>query len=180
MSNQGQNANDVYFAQLTEYSRSTECYLPSFTFAEDSKRASQIRGKQWDNIMFETSVDIYDDDIEFFKSASSTDSTDHLAYILSDSRRKAEVSLRNLTKEERTLMEEAKDKEVDQWISNSVFKIVRKSGVPLARIMAMRWILSWKEAPEGTKAKARLVAKGFTDPDLLTIRAEAPTLSKIG
>ena len=31
-----------------------------------------------------------------------------------------------------------------------------------------------REAPEGTKAKARLVAKGFTDPDLLTIRAEAP------
>ena len=30
------------------------------------------------------------------------------------------------------------------------------------------------------KAKARLVAKGFTYPDLLTIRAEAPTLSKIG
>ena len=46
--------------------------------------------------------------------------------------------------------------------------------------MAMRWILTWKEAPEGTKAKARLVAKGFTDPDLLTIRAEAPTLSKVG
>ena len=44
----------------------------------------------------------------------------------------------------------------------------------------MRWILTWKEAPEGTKAKARLVPKGFTDPDLLTIRAEAPTLSKIG
>ena len=44
----------------------------------------------------------------------------------------------------------------------------------------MRWILTWKQAPEGTKAKARLVAKGFTDPDLLTIRAEAPTLSKIG
>ena len=37
-----------------------------------------------------------------------------------------------------------------------------------------------EEAPEGTKAKARLVAKGFTDPDLLTIRAEAPTLIKIG
>ena len=46
--------------------------------------------------------------------------------------------------------------------------------------MAMRWILTWKEAPEGTKAKARLVAKGFTDPDLLTIRADAPTLSEVG
>ena len=53
-------------------------------------------------------------------------------------------------------------------------------GVPITRIMAMRWISTWKEAPEGTKAKARLVAKGFTDPDLLTIRAEAPTLSKLG
>merc|ERR1712026_164632 len=69
---------------------------------------------------------------------------------------------------------------VDQWISNSVFKIVRRAGIPIKRIMAMRWILTWKQAPEGTKAKAPLVAKGFTDPDLLTIRAEAPTLSKIG
>ena len=43
-------------------------------------------------------------------------------------------------------MEQAKDKEVDQWIQNSVFRIVRKSGVPLSRIMAMRWILTWKEA----------------------------------
>ena len=77
-------------------------------------------------------------------------------------------------------MEQAKDKEVDQWIPNSVFRIVRKAGVPVSRIMAMRWILAWKETPEGSKAKARLVAKGFTYPDLLTIRAEAPTLSKVG
>ena len=102
--------------------------------------------------------------------------------MISDARRKTEVSLRNLTADERKLMEEATDKEVDQWISNAVFKIVREkgTGVPITRIMAMRWILTWKEAPEGIKAKARLVAKGFTDPDLLTIRAEAPTLSKIG
>ena len=47
--------------------------------------------------------------------------------------------------------------------------------------MSMRWILTWKQTLEGDrKAKARLVAKGFTDPDLLTIRAEAPTLSKNG
>ena len=92
----------------------------------------------------------------------------------------AEVSLNNLSADERRLMEEAKDKEVDQWISNSVFKIVRRAGIPLKHIMSMRWILTWKQAPAGTKAKSRLVAKGFTDPDLLTIRAEAPTLSKIG
>ena len=77
-------------------------------------------------------------------------------------------------------MDEAKDKEIDQWVHNSVFKIARRAGVPVSRTMAMRWILTWKEAPEGSKAKARLVAKGFTDPDLLAIRAEAPTLSNIG
>ena len=44
----------------------------------------------------------------------------------------------------------------------------------------MRWVLTWKNGPEGTKAKARLVVKGFTGPDLVTLRAEAPTLSKQG
>ena len=131
--------------------------------------------------MFETSIDVYDEDLELFKSTTATmaDLQEHMTYMISDARRKTEVSLRNLTAEERKLMEQAKDKEVDQWISNAVFKIVRRTGVPITRIMAMRWILTWKEAPEGTKAKARLVAKGFTDPDLLTIRSEAPTLSKI-
>ena len=46
----------------------------------------------------------------------------------------------------------------------------------------MRWLLVWKTLTEGdetsVKAKARLVVKGFTGPDLTTLRAEAPTLSK--
>ena len=111
--------------------------------------------------MFEMSVDVYEDDINFINSPmpTNTDLQEHLAFMLADNRRKTEVSIRNLNVEERKLMEAAKDKEVDQWISNSVFKIVRRAGIPIKRIMAMRWILTWKEAPEGTKAKARLVAK---------------------
>ena len=112
--------------------------------------------------------------------ATSNDLQEHLAFMVSQKKETVEVSLRNCNADERRQVEEAKDKETDQWVSNSVFKIVRRSGVPIKRIMAMRWILTWKEAPEGTKAKARLVAKGFTDPDFLTTRAEAPTLSKIG
>ncbi len=46
----------------------------------------------------------------------------------------------------------------------------------------MRWVLVWKNVQEDghptVKAKARLVVKGFTDPDLTTFRAEAPTRSK--
>ena len=148
----------------------------------DQKKANRIKGEQWNDTMFEMSVDVYEDDINFINSPmpTSQELQDHLAFMLADGKRKTEVSIRDLNTEERKLMEAAKDKEVDQWISNSVFKIVRRAGIPIKRIMAMRWILTWKEAPEGTKAKARLVAKGFTDPDLLTIRAEAPTLSKIG
>ena len=132
--------------------------------------------------MFEISVDVYDDDINFIQSplVTSNNLQEHLSFMLADNRRKTEVNIRDMNPEERKLMEEAKDKEVDQWITNSVFTIVRRAGIPVKRIMAMRWILTWKEAPEGTKAKARLVAKGFTDPDLLTIRAEAPTVSKLG
>ena len=44
----------------------------------------------------------------------------------------------------------------------------------------MRWVLTWKTTPDYTKAKARVVVKGFTDPDLVKLRAEAPTLSKLG
>ena len=53
--------------------------------------------------------------------------------------------------------------------------------------MSMRWVLTWKdvleedrdeESMDGRKAKARLVVRGYTDPDLVTLRAEAPTLGK--
>ena len=77
-------------------------------------------------------------------------------------------------------MDQAKKLEADQWISNTVFSVAKRSGIPKNRIMSMRWILTWKKTDEGDKAKARLVVKGFTDPDLTTIRAESPTLSKIG
>ncbi len=57
--------------------------------------------------MFETSVDVYDSDLELFKSAtvSQHDLQEHLSYMISDAKRKTEVSLRNLTTEERKLME---------------------------------------------------------------------------
>ena len=48
------------------------------------------------------------------------------------------------------------------------------AGVPLSRIMRMRWVLTWKDAaehdPDQTrKAKARLVVLGYTDPDLVSV-----------
>ena len=67
--------------------------------------------------MFEATVAVHEDDLSLFKAPTTSpeDLQDHLAYMPSDARRKAEVSLSNLTPEERTMMEQAKDKEVDQW-----------------------------------------------------------------
>ena len=66
--------------------------------------------------MFETSIDVYDGELEVFTSASasSDELKEHVSYMFSAARRKTEVSVRNLSAEERKLMEEAKGKEVDQ------------------------------------------------------------------
>ena len=62
--------------------------------------------------MFEMSIDVYDEDISLIQSpmASSTDLQEHISFMLADNRRKAEVNIRDLTVEERKLMESAKDK----------------------------------------------------------------------
>ena len=48
--------------------------------------------------------------------------------------------------------------------------------------MRMRWVLTWKDPPEESpndprKAKARLVVLGYTDPDLVDVPRDSPTLS---
>ena len=53
--------------------------------------------------MFEMSVGVYDDDINFIKSplVTSNDLQEHLSFMLADNRRKAEVNIRDLNLEER-------------------------------------------------------------------------------
>ena len=51
-SRQGENANNVYFTQLTSFTRETEHYVPTFNFTKDSRKASQVRGTQWEDLMF--------------------------------------------------------------------------------------------------------------------------------
>ena len=48
--------------------------------------------------------------------------------------------------------------------------------------MRMRWVLTWKDPPEASpdrpkKAKARPVVLGHTDPDLVDVPRDSPTLS---
>ena len=81
--------------------------------------------------MVEMSVDVNEDDMKLFQSPSTTPNElqEHLAFMTANAKGKTEVNIRNLTTEEQQQFEEAKGKAVDQWISNSVFKIVRRAGV---------------------------------------------------
>ena len=103
LSQQGQNANDVCFSQLIGIAQNKKDYVPVFSYADDSTKASRIKGKKWDDTMFEMSVDVYDDDINFIKSplVTSNDLQEHLSFMLADNRRKTEVNIRDLNPEER-------------------------------------------------------------------------------
>ena len=72
--------------------------------------------------------------------------------------------------------------ELDTWLSSEAVIPILARGVPAERIMRMRWVLTWKDPPEESphdprKAKARLVVLGYTDPGLVGLPRDSPTLS---
>ena len=73
--------------------------------------------------------------------------------MLSGGKRKHEVSVHTLTSEELRKMNGAKKLEADQWISNTVFSVAKRAGIPQNRIMSMRWILTWKKQMKETRPK---------------------------
>ena len=88
-----------------------------------------------------------------------------------------EVSLKKCTAEQRAAFETAKEKETGEWLRSAALLAVKREGIPEDRLMKSRWILTFKD--DG-RAKARLVLMGFTEPDLLHLRADSPTVSRRG
>jgi len=184
----GDNAQFAYHSMLSSYQRrAAKQVTPNFAVNRASVNPSKLRKSQWANHVFEFMMDVEDEDTQRFNECQDSPEllSDNFALMAAEAKRHAEVNLRHLTKAEQAEFEAAKRKELDQWLSHAVFSIAKKAGIPTSRIMSMRWVLTWK-VPDGSTdvanrtAKARLVVKGFTDPDLTTIRAEAPTLSRMG
>ena len=55
---------------------------------------------------------------------------EHLSFITTDAKRQAEVRISQLNAEDRRKFQEAKDKELDQWISHAIFEVVSRAGIP--------------------------------------------------
>ena len=114
---------------------------------------------------------------------TSWHSTGSLIKTIGKARRETEVNVPRLDKENIQLFNKAKSDEIDQWMSNGVVCVCDRAGIPLERIMTMRWICTWnipEEVGGARRAKARLVVRSYTDPDLTTVRSETPTISRLG
>ena len=103
-------------------------------------------------------------------------------------RARTEVKLSTLDPNERLEFEEAKTKEVRNWLqTGTVAKMFRHELSP-EQILRCRWLYVWKpiEDPKeqkelggkSRKAKARLVVLGYMDPQLDTIPRDSPTLGR--
>ena len=91
-------------------------------------------------------------------------------------KRRTEVSMRDLSREDRELFNEAKAKEWQSWLSKEAVELVRnKLKIPRNQILKARWVLTWKKTGE---AKARLCVLGFQDPRLETVQTSSPTMTQ--
>jgi hypothetical protein len=101
-------------------------------------------------------------------------------------RQRVEVKLKDLTPDQRAEFDQAKSKEIDQWLATETVRRILRHQIPDANILRCRWVLTWKDldpldaAREGKsrKAKARLVILGYEDPDITDIPRDSPTLQK--
>eukprot|EP00435_Cladocopium_sp_Y103_P068308 s1190_g31.t1 len=92
-----------------------------------------------------------------------------------------EVVYSELSKAEKDLFQQAKQKELKCWLDTNTVKAIMRDRIHPSRILASRWILTWQEdmsQPNGRKPKARLVVKGFQDPDIDNLCSDSPTLTR--
>ena len=101
-------------------------------------------------------------------------------------RQRAEVKLKDLSPAQVAEFQEAKNKEIDQWLSTDTVRKILRDRIPERNLLRCRWVLTWKDldpteaaqAGRSQKAKARLVILGYEDPDLTEIPRDSPTLQK--
>ena len=96
-------------------------------------------------------------------------------------KRRVEVSMRNLTREDRDAFTRAKQKEWASWLDKEAVEMVKdRLKVPRSHILRARWVLTWKNVGTEKVPKARLCALGFQDPRLTTLPTSSPTLTSDG
>ena len=95
----------------------------------------------------------WDSSIRWVPHRKAYRNTYHTRYPMQHGKRDQRVTLQFRTQTTEGRSQRQRSESVD---FKSVFKILpHKTGVPTTRIVAMIWMLTWEEAPEGTQAKPR-------------------------
>ncbi len=140
-----------------------------------------------EDVGWQFEVDIAPQDIERWRSEEQPH---QMAFLASAAKRqRSEVKMHQLTEEEKKMFRQAKDKEIQSWLSTETVCRILRSQVPQENIMRCRWILTWKPTDsEGDQKekmtpkltpKARLVVLGYEDPLVHEIPRDSPTMSKL-
>ena len=122
-------------------------------------------------------------------------SSDSILLASTDKKQRTEVKLSMLSQEEQQAFKQAKQTEVNNWISTGTVSRVLRDKLAPEQILRCRWLLVWKdreekqiegkstEKPESKlrthKPKARLVVLGYLDPNITEVPRDSPTLGRI-
>jgi hypothetical protein len=128
---------------------------------------------------------------EELNSQHDTGDSDPWIFLTSSSaKQRTEVHLSELSHEEKTAFNKAKQAEIANWIQTETVSRVLRGQIPKEQILRCRWILTWKPLEDVNqdgimnkslrthKSKARLVVLGYQDPNIEEIPRDSPTLSK--
>eukprot|EP00435_Cladocopium_sp_Y103_P059364 s526_g21.t1 len=101
-------------------------------------------------------------------------------FVNSLKRRNVEVSEKRMTPDEYRQFQEAKQKEVKNFIAARAFEALPAEMRPnREQAIGMRWILTWKKQEDGSqKAKARAILKGFQDPNYENRSTTTPVMTR--
>ena len=111
-------AQAAYFSHLHEEERERfrgAHYSPMFTFTEDSLDPQEISHSDWNHMCCSVETTIDEDDAYKIASDDNKAGQDHFAFVLSDARRKTEISVKKMTPSEFEKMLKAKKEESDSW-----------------------------------------------------------------
>ena len=89
-------ANAVYLQYLDELRRPGTKHVPSFTLTEGSWDPHRMRKSEWRDHAFELELDLDEEDLALFlnEQVSEEEIDNHLAFAVSEARRRAEVTIR--------------------------------------------------------------------------------------
>ena len=82
-------------------------------------------------------------------------------------RRRVELSMRNLTREDRDAFTRAKQKEWASWLDKEAVELVKdRLKVPRSHILRARWVLTWKNVGTEKVPKSSIVCTWFSGSSL--------------